>query len=91
MWAATQLRHRAPALYYAPQLWGTTDGVVPYRRFWAEYVAMTMQTAHERWERMSAFSLAMSGPEGQPAREQTMAAAFPAFVDDRRDAEARDG
>lgn len=82
MWAAAQLRHRAPSVYFAPQLWGTSDGVVPYARFWVEYAVMSMTIAHERWERMAAYGLALSGEQGQAAREQTQSAAFPAFTED---------
>lgn len=85
MWAAAQLRHRAPGIYYAPLLWGTSDGVVPFRRFWAEYAVMGTHLAHERWERMAAYSLALAGEQGQTVREQTQGVAFPSFTEGERD------
>lgn len=79
VWAAAQLRHYAPQLYYAPQLWGTSDGVISYRRFWAEYVVMATHLARQRMQVATAVSLAMSGEDGESARAETRALAAPTF------------
>ncbi len=79
MWAAAQLRHASPGLYYAPQLWGTSDGVIPYRRFWAEYLVMTSHRAGTQLTVASAITLAMGDASVEEARIQTRARAFPTF------------
>lgn len=79
VWAAAQLRHYAPALYYAPHLWGTSDGVIAYRRFWAEYVVMATHLAQQRLLVANAVSLAMSGEDGESARAEARAWAAPDF------------
>lgn len=78
VWAAAQLRHYAPGLYYAPQLWGTSDGCVPYRRFWAEYIVMGTHLARQRLQVGAAVTLALGGEEMASTREETRAVAFPA-------------
>jgi hypothetical protein len=81
VWAAAQLRHAAPALYYAPQLWQTTDGVIPYRRFWAEYLVMTSHHASEQLLIAGAVTLAMGDEKLEEARRDTKARALPTFRD----------
>lgn len=83
VWAAAQFRHYAPGLYYAPQLWGTTDGCIPFRRFWIEYVLMTSALAMRRREIASAVSLATGGEALDSARAATDALADPTFVEGR--------
>lgn len=77
MWAAAQFRHQAPALYHAPGLWGTTDGVVPYRRFWVEYVLMASHLARQRLQVAAAVTLATGGEEAEAARAETRGLASP--------------
>lgn len=80
VWAAAQLRHAAPGLYYAPQLWGTTDGVIPYRRFWAEYLLMTSHRTSTQLAIRGAIALAMGGEEVQSTLHEMHAHASPTFI-----------
>lgn len=76
-YAAAMFRQWAPSLYYAPQLWGTADGVMPYRRFWGEFALLQVQRAQARLQMSEAVTLAMAGPELEGDRREAREAAFP--------------
>ncbi len=61
----------------APTLWGTTDGVIPYRRFWVEYQGLLGSLALERMNLASAISMALGGEAADPLRRQARDDAFP--------------
>lgn len=61
-------------------MWGTSDGAIPYRRFWAEYVLMGTHLARQRLQVAAAVTLATGGEELESARAETRALAQPAFT-----------
>lgn len=79
VWAAALFRHALPGVYYAPQLWGTVDGVIPYHRFWAEFVLMGGHVARGQHSIAAAVALAMAGEEAESDRAKVRAIGWPSF------------
>jgi hypothetical protein len=70
------VRWYGAAWYHNPELWGTSDGIVPWREFWAWFQAIGAGRAWDRMDRARAIGMT----QGEPAKVRQ------AWQDDHREA-----